>query len=269
MSDTGTSTGTSTAPPTGHIRVFVGTEAARRMAEALAEAVPSWLGVAVTLYPGPRPPHGCLVDRIGDTEIGPALAIIDGLDPYAQDAVRSIRANARQARIPRLTYRPRGWERHPLDRWVEVRDLAGAAQAIASVARVALLAVPPNEVPAFAGIGGLRFPTRLAALPARWTLPARFQPLVFPPPYSVAGDIALLRRCGAQAVVMRATGAETDLPLVRAARALDLPIVMIRRPVERNDVPARSIEVVVDWVDKVIHPAEGPVARPVSARESR
>jgi precorrin-6A/cobalt-precorrin-6A reductase len=72
----------------------------------------------------------------------------------------------------------------------------------------------------------------------------------------VAGDTLLLRQTQAQAVVMRATGAEMDAPLVRAARSLDLPIVMIRPPVERGEVPARSIDVVVDWVDSVVHPQD-------------
>ncbi len=238
------------------IRVFVGTDESRRLAETLAEVFAPRLTVAVTLSAGLRPPRGCLVDRVADTTIGSVEAVVDGLDPFALDTIRAVRASTRKAGLPRLAFRPRGWERHPLDRWVEVRDLAGAVNAVASVARTALLWLPPSDVAAFETVGGLRFPTRLSRNPAQWSLPPRFEPCVIPPPYSIAGDTALLRRCQAQAVVMRATGAAADAPLVHAARALDLPIVMIRRPIDRGDVPARSVDVAIDWVDSILNPPD-------------
>jgi precorrin-6A/cobalt-precorrin-6A reductase len=238
------------------IRVFVGTRAGRVLAEHLAATVTGGVNLRVTLIGGVRPPQGCTVDRIGASDPGEAAAVIDALDPFDRDPVRALRDKARKAGIARLTYRPRGWERHPLDRWVEVRDLKGAVNAVASVARTALLWLPSGDVEAFETVGGLRFPTRLARMPARWALPPRFEPILAAPPYSVAGDTLLLRQTQAQAVVMRATGAEMDAPLVRAARSLDLPIIMIRPPVERGEVPARSIDVVVDWVDSVVHPQD-------------
>lgn len=238
------------------LRIFVGTAEGTRLAERLAERFRSSARLLVTLHAGARPPRGCRVDRLGDTEIGDASAVIDALDPFDRAAVRAVRDAARRRSVPRLTYRPRGWERHPLDRWVEVRDLDGAVRAVASVARTALLWLPPRDVEAFAPVGGLRFPTRLARPPVRWTLPPRFEPILAPPPYSLAGDTLLLRRTEAQAVVMRATGAASDAPLVRAARGLDLPIVMIRPPIERSEVPARSIDVAEDWVDSILNPPD-------------
>ena len=236
------------------LRIFVGTAEGTRLAERLADRFAGSARLSVTLHGGARPPRGCTIDRIGDTRIGEAAAVIDALDPFDRAAVRAVRDNARRASLPRLTFRPRGWERHPLDRWVEVRDLDGAVGAIASVARIALLWLPPRDVSAFATVGGLRFPTRLAKRPIAWTLPPRFEPILAPPPYSVAGDTLLLRRTDAQAVVMRATGAQADAPLVRAARSLDLPIVMIRQPIERSEVPARSIDVAEDWADSILKP---------------
>jgi precorrin-6A/cobalt-precorrin-6A reductase len=238
------------------LRIFVGTVDGTRLAEQLADRFGADARLLVTLHGGARPPRGCTVDRIGDTAIGDAEAVIDALDPFDRPAIRAVRDAARAGSIPRLTFRPRGWERHPLDRWVEVHDLDGAVGAIASVARTALLCLPPADIAAFATVGGLRFPTRLALMPAGWSLPPRFAPILAPPPYSVAGDTLLLRRTEAQAVVMRASGTETDAPMVRAARSLDLPIVMIRRPIERSEVPARSIEVAVDWADSILNPPD-------------
>lgn len=247
---------TAARPPVQSVRIFVGTAEGMRLAERLADRFGPLARFVVTLHGGIRPPRGCTVDRIGDRTVGDVAAVIDALDSFDRDAVAAVRDAARLAGIARLTYRPRGWERHPLDRWIEVRDLSGAVASIASVARTALLWLPPQDVAAFETVGGLRFPVRVVRPPVGWTLPPRFEAIVAPPPYSMAGDTLLLRRTGAQAVVMRATGTETDAPLVRAARSLDLPIVMIRRPMERGEVPARSFDVAVDWVDSILNPPD-------------
>lgn len=237
-----------------HIRIFIGTPEAGVLAERLADMFGRHVSVRATLHGGMRPPRGCTVDRIGDTDIGGVGAVIDALNPFEREAVAAVREACRRETLPRLTFRPRGWERHPLDRWIEVRDLAGAIRAAPSVARTMLLSLPVRDVAAFETVGGLRFPARLARPPAGWALPPRFEPIIAAPPYSVAGETLLLRRTGAQAVVMRATGAAQDAPLVRAARSLDLPIIMIRPPVERGEVPARSADVVMDWVDSILNP---------------
>lgn len=236
------------------VRIFVGNAEGTRLAERLADRFASVARLLVTLHDGARPPRGCMVDRIGDVAVGDAAAVIDALDPFDGNAIRAVRDGAQRAGTARLTYRPRGWERHPLDRWIEVRDLPGAVGSVASIARTVLLWLPPQDIAAFETVGGLRFPTRLARPPVGWALPPRFEPIVAPPPYSIAGDTMLLRRTEAQAVVMRATGTDRDAPLVRAARSLDLPIVMIRRPMERGEVPARSVDVAVDWVDSILNP---------------
>lgn len=235
--------------PAPALRILAGTRAAVRLAEAAALRFADRLEVAVSLAGVATPPRGCRVDAIGGSATGPAraAAVIDGLDPFAREAVRAAREAAQRAGLPRLAFRPPVWHRHPLDRWVEVRDLAGAVGAVASVARTVLLALPERDLAAFEAVGGLRFPVRLMRPPLRWDRPACFNPQVCPPPAGREAEIALLRRTGAQAVVMRATGAEDDAPLVLAARALDLPVVMIRRPVERGEVPARTVEAALDW----------------------
>lgn len=236
------------------LRVAAGTAAGVMLAETLAGRFAGRFRVAVTLAGTRRVPKlgHCIVDRVGGTDPDGAEAVIDALDPFDRRTIRALREAARHRGIPRLAFRPPVWERHPLDRWVEVRDLAGAVDSIASVARTALLALPLALVPAFRPVGGLRFPVRADGIPARWDLPPRFPIHLASATRSIAGETRLLQRTEAQAVVMRATGSAEEAPTVVAARRLDLPIVMIRRPRERGTPPARSVEAAVDWVAAVL-----------------
>jgi precorrin-6A/cobalt-precorrin-6A reductase len=187
--------------------------------------------------------------------------VIDGLDPFDRPRVQALRAACREVGVPRLPLRAPMWERHPLDRWVEVRSLSGAVDAVASIARIALLALPLEDAAAFEPVGGLRFPVRLTSTkplstPLSWTLPPRFAPIQAPAPHSIERERLILRQTEAQAVVMRATG-EADLaPLIAAARGYDLPVLMIRRPMERDERPARSIGAAMEWVERHLEDAD-------------
>lgn len=235
------------------VRIFAGTRAAVRLATAMAARFEGRLTVAVALCGNGPVPRGCLTDCIGDgvPDLAGAAAVIDSLDPFGRRLVQRVRDASARARIPRLGFRPPTWHRHPLDRWVEVRDLAGAVSAVPSIARTVLLALPEPDVAAFTLVDEVDFAVRMARPPARWDRPPRFTVHVGSSQCHHQAEVRLLRSTGAGAVVMRATGCEADAGLVTAARSLDLPIVMIRRPVERGEVPARTIDVAADWIEAV------------------
>ena len=239
--------------PLPAVRIFAGTRAAVRLATALAAPFDRDLRVAVALCGIDLVPRGCLTDFIGAgvPDLAGTAAVIDGLSPFDRRLVQRVRDASLRARIPRLAFRPPAWHRHPLDRWIEVRDLAGAVSAIPSVAQTVLLALPESDIAAFTPVDEVSFAVRMARPPARWDRSRRFTAHVSGSRCHHEAEVRLLRSTRAGAVVMRATGCEADAALVTAARTLDLPIVMIRRPVERGEVPARTIGVAVDWIEAV------------------
>jgi len=214
---------------------------------------PRWSGPAAANGWAPSVPRIGLPESESDLDalIADTESVIDATDPFDQGTWQRLRQSAGRTGRPWLAARSPVWERHPLDRWVEMRDLAGAVGAVASLGRVALLALPPDEIAAFEPVGGLAFPVRLTHPTRLPPLPARFYPVEAPVPTHLARELHLLRETGAQVVVMRATGSAVDAPLVEAARRLDLPILMIRRPLERGVRPARSVEAALDWLERI------------------
>lgn len=265
---------TEQAKPFFRILIVSGTDMARGLADALPDRFGGRLSggieVGLLLMPGATRPaqlisSGYRVRTLGiglPEPLGPFCAsfdvVIDGLDPFDRPRVQALKAACREAGVARLPLRAPVWERHPLDRWVEVRSLSGAVDAVASIARTALLALPVEDAALFEPVGGLRFPVRLtSAAPVNWTLPPRFAPIQAPAPHSLERERLILRQTEAQAVVTRATG-EADLaPLIAAARAYDLPVLMIRPPVARDERPARSVEAAVEWVERQVDGSSG------------
>lgn len=258
--------------------LVAGTPEAVRLADAIADRFGEILRIEVLLAGTTAMPSDYRVTVTGiglpageedlAAWVGAGDLVIDGLDPFDLSESRRLAAAAETADRPRLPFRVRRWERHPLDRWVEVRDLAGAVNVISTVARVALLSLPRPQILAFEPVGGLRFPVRLsAAVPASaWHLPPRFPQVLAPVPTSLVRECHILRETEAQAVVMRATGGHDDGILVAAARSFDLPVVMIRRPIDRQDRPAQSIAAALEWV---AHALEADARTPFSRETDR
>jgi len=99
--------------------------------------------------------------------------LIDATHPFAAEISRAARLAASRTGVPRLTLRRPPWQRHPLDRWIEVDSLEAAALLVGRVGRRAWLTVGANSIAAFAPATGVRFLVRLID-PPREPLPLRF-----------------------------------------------------------------------------------------------
>jgi precorrin-6A/cobalt-precorrin-6A reductase len=156
--------------------------------------------------------------------------LIDATHPFAAAVSAEARAACELANVPRLTMLRPPWRRHPLDRWIEVDDMAAA-------------------IAAFSAVTGVRFLVRLVD-PPRQPLPLRFCEVVIGRgPFTLANERHLIARHAINVLVCKASGgAATEAKLI-AAREFSLPVVMVRRPPpERGDV-AQTVEQALDWLE--------------------
>jgi len=98
--------------------------------------------------------------------------LIDATHPFAARISTTARLACDEAGVPRLLLLRPPWRRHPLDRWIEVDNVAAAAEVVGQVGRRAFLTVGTGEIACFAAATGVRFLVRLIDSP-RQHLPLR------------------------------------------------------------------------------------------------
>lgn len=128
--------------------------------------------------------------------------------------------------------------------------MGGAAARLPSLGRRAFLAVGRQELPAFARTAGVRFLVRLLA-PAPLDLPES-EVVIGRGPFGLEDEIRLLRRHSIDVVVAKAAGGEATYAKIAAARALSLPVLMVRRPLPPAGPAVTTIAAALDWTAAVM-----------------
>ncbi len=232
-----------------------GAELARRLTAALGDGVDLTTALAGrTRAPGPLPgrvriggfggPDGLaayLVERQIDL-------LIDASHPFAAQISHNARLAAETAGTRRLQITRPPWPRDPLDRWIEVSDLAGAAQVAPRVAKRIWLTVGAGDLSAFAEIDDVHFLVRMID-PPREPPPLRHAEVMLGRgPFRLADELAVIRHHRIGGVVAKASGGAATEAKIIAARCCDLPVVMIRRPPPEPGDRVDDLEAALRWV---------------------
>jgi len=175
-------------------------------------------------------------------------ALVDATHPFA--AIMSEHASdaSRISGVPFIALRRSTWEPRSQDRWIEVPDVEGALEALPGAPRRVFLALGRKEVHAF------------AAAPQHFYLVRSVDPVV-PPldvddahyvvargPFAAADERKLLEQHGIQIVISRNSGGSAAYGKIEAARSLNLPVVMIRRPRLPEVETVTEVPAVVRWL---------------------
>ena len=256
-----------TSSPATRLRVLIlgGTTEANRLAATVANdrrinAVLSYAGR--TENPTPPPISwrvggfggiDGLVDYLRTEKIA---RVIDATHPFAaQMSAHAVAACAR-AGVSLLALKRPPWQRVPGDQWIEVDDVAAAAEALGTVPRRVFLGIGRQHLKIFAAHPQHSYLVRLID-PPRAPLPlSGAEVIVARGPFDLAGDRAMLIGHRIEIVVARNAGGDAASAKISAARELGLPVVMVRRPF----IPARekveTIAEVLRWLGHGESPAE-------------
>jgi len=174
--------------------------------------------------------------------------LIDATHPFAARISAAARLACEEARVPRLLLLRPPWRRQPRDRWIEVDDMAAAAEIVGRFGRHAFLTVGAGEIACFAAATGVRFFVRLVD-PPRHRLPLHcYEVVVGRGPFTLAEERHRLERHPVDVLVCKASGGAATEAKILAARELGIPVIMVRRPPPEPGDAVDTVEAAVDWL---------------------
>jgi precorrin-6A/cobalt-precorrin-6A reductase len=219
------------------ILILGGTTEARELAQALDAAGAMVVTSLAGRVAAPRAPAGEL--RVGGFGGAGGLerwlithrvdTVVDATHPFAtQIAAAACEACARTGAALLRLERP-GWAARPGDRWHRVRDVGAAADAVAArPGRRVLLALGRQHLAPFAALDAWFLIRSIS--PPDGPLPPRRELAVDRGPFTLAGELDVLRCHRIDLVVARDSGGDGAAAKLAAARQLGTPVVMVDRP---------------------------------------
>ena len=243
------------------ILILGGTTEARRLAERLAERA----NVAVTVSLAGRttaPATHAVPVRIGGfggaEGLGQHLtaegvdALVDATHPYAAIISANAADAAAATRVPLLALRRPPWMPHSGDRWIEVADAAAAVQALGEAPRRVFLALGKSEIGTFAQVPQHHYLVRSVEPVEPPMAVPHASYVIGRGPFTETDDRALLAAHAIDLVVARNSGGTATYGKIAAARALRLPVILLRRPALPAVPTVETVEEALRWLDHAL-----------------
>ena len=177
--------------------------------------------------------------------------LIDATHPFATQISAQACEAAARAETQRLALVRPPWRPIPGDRWIEVDTVEAAPAAIPDGAERVFLTVGVRSLAPFASRPDLWFLVRLVDAPAEPIPLAQLRLICARGPFAEDDERALLTEHGIDCLVTRASGGDATAAKLAAARALGLPVVMVRRPPPPpSGDHASSLEDALAWIEE-------------------
>ena len=183
---------------------------------------------------------------------------IDATHPFATQISRHAALAADSARVPLLRLERPPWRRDPDDRWIEVATLDAAAAAVPEHGARAFLTVGSSQLQPFGTATGVWFLVRLVEAPAGRLPLADYRVIAARGPFSAAAELRLLEENRIDVVIAKNSGGDATYGKIAAARALGLPVILLRRPPPQDGPPrVAAVAEALAWIEARIGMASG------------
>ncbi|MFD8752772.1 cobalt-precorrin-6A reductase [Kitasatospora sp. NPDC059577] len=177
-------------------------------------------------------------------------AVVDATHPFAAGISHNAALASAAAGVPLLVLRRPGFTRVDGDHWLPVPSLAAAADLLPRRGERVFLTTGRQSVAAFAHLDGVHFLAR-SVDPPEPPLPPSFEVLLDRGPFTIEGELALLRAHDIDVVVTKDSGGAATAPKLTAARGLRLPVIVVERPPVPDGVPVvPDVEGALRWLER-------------------
>ncbi|MFJ6620505.1 cobalt-precorrin-6A reductase [Kitasatospora sp. NPDC091335] len=178
-------------------------------------------------------------------------AVVDATHPFAAGISRNAALAAAATGVPLLVLRRPGFTRADGDRWLPAPSLAAAADLLPRRGERVFLTIGRQGVAAFSHLDGLHFLAR-SVDPPEPPVPPSFEVLLDRGPFTLEGELSLLREHRIDLLVTKDSGGAATAPKLTAARRLRLPVVIVERPPVPAGVPVvPDVPGAVRWLEQL------------------
>ncbi|MCP3802536.1 cobalt-precorrin-6A reductase [Allokutzneria sp. A3M-2-11 16] len=216
------------------VLVLGGTGEARRLAEELRPGLRVISSLAGRVREPKLPVGEVRVGGFGGVEGLAAWladnhidAVVDATHPFAATMTASAAEATTRLGLPFLVLRRPGWAEEPGDRWHWVDSIQEAANVVQPLGDRVFLTTGRRDLHAFAELDKF-FLVRSVDAPDHQ--PSRTHVVLDRGPFTVDGEIDLLREHKIDVIVTKDSGSPMTAAKLVAARHLGLPVVVLRRP---------------------------------------
>ena len=176
-------------------------------------------------------------------------ATIDATHPFAAQMSRHAAIACRDLGIPLAAFTRPPWHRQDGDLWTSAGNIAAAVQALSATPRTVFLTIGALGLAAFAAAAWHRYIVRTIDPPDAIGALPRHRPILARGPFSVEGEIALMREEQVEVLVTKNSGGSATGAKLTAARILGIRVVIVERP-EPEAVPMfETVEDTEAWID--------------------
>ncbi|MGH6932080.1 MAG: cobalt-precorrin-6A reductase, partial [Dongiaceae bacterium] len=156
--------------------------------------------------------------------------LIDATHPYATQISRHALQASRTSGTPLLRLERPPWTQQSGDRWIQVESWPEAARLLPDCGRRVFVTIGTKELQAFARIERMWFLVRMIESPTGHLPLPNYQVELGRGPFDAAAEQRLLTRHRIEVIVSKNSGGDATYGKIAAARALGLPVLLLRRP---------------------------------------
>ena len=175
--------------------------------------------------------------------------LVDATHPFAAKMKRNAVEAAALAGVKVLAIRRPPWTPEADDSWIMVADLDDAAAALGDEPKRVLLTTGRKELAPYKAAAHHFYLLRSVEAPEPDALPPRVKTVSARGPFAYADEFKLLRAHAIDVLVTKNSGGTATAAKLAAARALNLPVVMVERPAMPEAPSVETVAEALDWLE--------------------
>jgi precorrin-6A/cobalt-precorrin-6A reductase len=174
--------------------------------------------------------------------------VVDATHPFASRMSANAVAACRATDTPLVVFSRPPWTREPGDRWIEVVATEDAVTALGVRPKTVFLTQGRLQLAVFAQAPQHRYIVRTIDRPAEIDALPDCKLILARGPFSLADELALMKRERIEALVTKNSGGRATHAKIEAARALEIEVVIVRRPPAPEAEMVHDLDAVLAWI---------------------